>query len=55
MFKNHDGHGATVLVDDEREIVSFYAHHMLNPQESYYQLRLRNELYSCFHKEDYAG
>ena len=55
MFKNHDGHGATVLVDDEREIGSFYAHHMLNPQESYYQPRLRNVLYSCFHKEDFAG
>lgn len=55
MFKNHDGYGATVLVDDEREIGSFYAHHMLNPQESYYQPRLRNVLYSCFHKEDYAG
>ena len=55
MCKNHDGHGATVQVDDEREIGSFYAHHMLNPQESDYQPRLRNVLYSCFDKEDYAG
>lgn len=55
MFKNYVGYCATVLVDDECEIGSFYAHHMLNPQESYYQPRLRNVLYSCFHKEDYAG
>ena len=55
MCKNHDGHGAMETVDDEREIGSFNAHHMLKSQESYYQLRLRNVLYSCFHKEDYAG
>ena len=47
--------GATVLVDDEREIGMFYTHHMLNPQESYYQPRLRNVLYACFAKEDFAG
>lgn len=40
--------GATVLVDAENELSFFYAHHMLNPQEEYYQPRLRNALYSCF-------
>ena len=39
--------GATVLVDPEIKLSVFYAHHMLNPQESYYQPRLRNVIYSC--------
>ena len=39
--------GATVLVDPESKISLFYAHHMLNPQEDYYQPRLRNVLYTC--------
>ncbi|MBQ3151495.1 MAG: beta-lactamase family protein [Clostridia bacterium] len=39
--------GATVLVDPDRHLSLFYAHHMLNPQESYYQPRLRNVLYAC--------
>lgn len=39
--------GATVLVDTERNVSLFYAHHMLNPQEDYYQPRLRNVLYTC--------
>ena len=39
--------GATVLVDPERKLSIFYAHHMLNSQEEYYQPRLRNVLYSC--------
>ena len=39
--------GATVLVDTENRLSYFYAHHMLNPQESYYQPRLRNVVYSC--------
>lgn len=39
--------GATVLVDADRGLSMFYAHHMLNPQEEYYQPRLRNILYSC--------
>ncbi len=37
--------GATVLIDPELKLSMFYAHHMLNPQESYYQPRLRNALY----------
>ena len=39
--------GATVLVDPDLKLSMFYAHHMLNPQESYYQPRLRNILYTC--------
>jgi CubicO group peptidase (beta-lactamase class C family) len=39
--------GATALADPERGLGVFYAHHMLNPQETYYQPRLRNVIYSC--------
>ncbi len=39
--------GATVLVDPQVGLSVFYAHHMLNPQEAYYQPRLRNVIYSC--------
>lgn len=39
--------GATVLVDPALKLSVFYAHHMLNPQEDYYQPRLRNVVYSC--------
>ena len=39
--------GATLLVDRENELAYFYAHHMLNPHEDYYQPRLRNVVYSC--------
>lgn len=39
--------GATVLVDPKLKLSAFYTHHMLNPQEEYYQPRLRNVLYSC--------
>lgn len=39
--------GATVLVDPALKLSVFYAHHMLNPQEYYYQPRLRNVVYSC--------
>lgn len=39
--------GANVLVDPDNEFSCFYAHHMLNPLENYYQPRLRNALYSC--------
>ena len=39
--------GATIIADTEEKVVLFYAHHMLNPQEEYYQPRLRNVLYSC--------
>lgn len=37
--------GATVLIDPEEHLAMFYAHHMLNPQASYYQPRLRDALY----------
>ena len=40
--------GATVLVDPDKNIAFLYSHHMLNPQEVYYQPRLRNAFYSCF-------
>lgn len=39
--------GANVLMDTELNLAVFYAHHMLNPQEEYYQPRLRNVVYSC--------
>lgn len=39
--------GATILVDNQLKLSMFYTHHMLNPQEEYYQPRLRNVLYSC--------
>ena len=39
--------GATVLVDPSMKLSVFYAHHMLNPQEPYYQPRLRNVIYNC--------
>lgn len=39
--------GATVLVDPAMKLSVFYAHHMLNPQETYYQPRLRNMIYNC--------
>lgn len=37
--------GASVFVDCEQKVGLFYAHHMLNPQEDYYQPRLRDALY----------
>ncbi len=39
--------GATVLVDPAIKLSVFYAHHMLNQQEAYYQPRLRNVVYGC--------
>lgn len=39
--------GATVLVDPSIGLSVFYAHHMLNPREDYYQPRLRNVVYAC--------
>lgn len=39
--------GATVLIDKKENLAVFYAHHMLNPHEEYYQPRLRNVIYSC--------
>lgn len=39
--------GATALIDPKLRLSVFYAHHMLNPQEEYYQPRLRNVLYAC--------
>ncbi len=39
--------GATIHMDPQQNLAYFYAHHMLNPQESYYQPRLRNVIYSC--------
>lgn len=40
--------GATALMDADEGLSVFYAHHMLNPQEEYYQPRLRNVLYTSF-------
>ncbi len=39
--------GATVLVDPSARLSVFYAQHMLNPNEAYYQPRLRNVVYGC--------
>lgn len=39
--------GANALVDVDNNISFFYAHHMLNNQESYVQPRLRDILYRC--------
>lgn len=39
--------GATLLVDPGCKLAYFYSHHMLNPQENYYQPRLRNVVYGC--------
>lgn len=39
--------GANALVDVDNNISFFYAHHMLNNQESYVQPRLRDVLYGC--------
>lgn len=44
--------GATVLIDTDMELSLCYAHHMLNPQEGYYQPRLRNVLYQCMKETD---
>ncbi len=38
--------GASVFVDPSERLAVSYAHHMLNPQEAYYQPRLRNSIYS---------
>lgn len=38
--------GASVFVDTKARLAVSYAHHMLNPQEHYYQPRLRNVIYS---------
>ena len=40
--------GATILVDPDKKLSFFYAHHMLNPQEIYYQPRIRNAVYKDF-------
>ncbi len=42
--------GATALVDPALNLSMFYTHHMLNPQEDYYQPRLRNVLYACINE-----
>ena len=39
--------GATILVDPDIGLAVFYAHHMHNQQEEYYQPRLRNVVYTC--------
>lgn len=39
--------GASVWVDPALKMSVCYAHHMLNPQETYYQPRVRNVIYKC--------
>ena len=43
--------GASIFVDPDEGLSLFYAHHMLNPQEEYYQPKLRNALYSSFYSD----
>ncbi len=42
--------GANALIDVDNNVSFFYAHHMLNNQESYVQPRLRDILYTCLKK-----
>lgn len=39
--------GASVWIDPDLKLSVCYAHHMLNPQEEYYQPRVRNVVYGC--------
>ncbi len=39
--------GATVLCDADLGVSFFFAQHMMNPDEVYYQPRLRNVFYTC--------
>ncbi len=39
--------GGNVVIDPETGLSVFYAHHMLNPAEEYYQPRLINVLHAC--------
>lgn len=41
--------GATAFADPEISLGVFYAQHVLNPREEYYQPRLKNAVYSCLH------
>lgn len=42
--------GAAFYADPTENLGVFYAHHMLNPQEDYYQPRLRNVIYNCIRR-----
>ncbi len=42
--------GANILIDPDNEFSYFYAHHVLNPMEIYYQPRLRNVAYMCLNR-----
>ncbi len=39
--------GATAIVDPDLGLAAFYLQHKLNPEEDYYQPRIRNVVYSC--------
>ncbi len=39
--------GASLWIDPDLKLSVCYAHHMLNPQEDYYQPRVRNVVYGC--------
>ena len=39
--------GATAVIDPEIELAVFYAQHILNPREEYYQPRIRDIVYRC--------
>lgn len=39
--------GATAVIDPEKELAVFFAQHILNPREEYYQPRVRDIVYRC--------
>lgn len=39
--------GNNISIYTDNKVSMFYAHHMLNPQETFYLPRLRNILYTC--------
>ncbi len=42
--------GSTIMCDPDTGISMFYAMHMLNPMEHYYQPRIKNLVYTCMNK-----
>ena len=42
--------GSTIMCDPDTGISMFYAMHMLNPMEHYYQPRIKNLVYTCMNR-----
>ena len=49
-FEDKKAKDDALLSDSKLGFSYFYSHHMLNPQEDYYQPRLRNAAYESFYK-----